>query len=284
MKLIKGIATLIVLVVLVSAIAVMLAAGLIRFVAMNPLYLKTFMPSKSYCAELHARISDDLDHVALLYGFGEGELGDLVTDDAIRAYTNATIDALYGRTGTEALQLPTYPADAFAAYARAHTSYSEQGVKDFSEDCATAVQEDLASIDVDLITGRFAALRETSVVKYSLVLFFAGLLLALLMLIFLRLMYLGRSKRAGTVVIRGGLFMGVTLVFVPVMQFLLFGYVDRLNVSVSAFRTILTGYLNTILYGWFVVLLALEVLTALLLLVAVIRASKKRSGKSGKNA
>ena len=70
--------------------------------------------------------------------------------------------------------------------------------------------------------------------------------------------------------------MGVTLVFVPVMQFLLFDYVGRLNVSISAFRTILSGLLYTALYGWFIVLLALFVLVTLFLLIATIRASRRK--------
>ena len=101
-----------------------------------------------------------------------------------------------------------------------------------------------------------------------------------ILLIFLRMMYTGPSRRAGSVVIQGGMFMGVTLVFVPVMQFLLFGYVDRLNISVSAFRTILTGYLNTVLYGCFLVLLAMEILTFLFLLIAIARAAHGKKKKS----
>ena len=278
MKVLKGIGTLIVLCVPIAAIALMLAAGLIRFMAMNPAYIKAFMPSHSYCAELRERISEDLDHVALLYGFGEGDLAKLVSDRSIRSYTNRMIDALYEEEDLSDLTLPAYPTEAFAEYAREHTAYSEQGVQDFAEDCAIAVEEDLASINVDLITGRFEAVRNSPVVKYSLFLFIAGLMLAILMIVFLKLMYLG-SRRAGAVAVWGGCFMGVTVVFVPVLQFILFGYVERLNISVSAFRTILTGFLNTILSGWFYALLAPELLTFLLLLIAAFRAGRRKRAK-----
>ncbi|MBQ1821126.1 MAG: hypothetical protein II117_05920 [Clostridia bacterium] len=279
MKVLKGIGTLIVTAVLIAAVALTLAAGLIRFVAMNPSYVKMFMPSKSYCGELRERISEDLDHVALLYGFGDGELSKLVTDKSIRSYTNKMIDALYEQEDTSVLELPAYPTEAFAEYARKHTSYSEQGIQDFAEDCALAVEEDLSSVNVELVTGQFGTLRSSPIVRYSLILFIAGLMLSVLMIAFLKLMYLGESRRAGAVAIWGGCFMGVTVVFVPVMQFLLFGYVGRLNISVSAFRTILTGYLNTILEGWFFILLALEILTFLLLLIAAFRAGRRRKNR-----
>jgi hypothetical protein len=62
---------------------------------------------------------------------------------------------------------------------------------------------------------------------------------------------------------------------VPVLLLLVNNYVGKLKVM-SAFRTILTGYLNTILYGWFFVLLTLEILTVLFSIIAIIRASKRR--------
>ncbi|MBR6039797.1 MAG: hypothetical protein IKP38_04890, partial [Clostridia bacterium] len=59
-------------------------------------------------------------------------------------------------------------------------------------------------------------------------------------------------------------------------------YVERLNITASAFRTILTGYLNAILYGWFIVLAALELLMFLLLLIAIVRASHGKKAKKAK--
>ncbi len=283
MKVMKGIGTALILAVLIAAIVLTLVSGAVRFMATNPWYLKTFMPTGTYCAEMRERLSDDLDHIALLYGLEEGSLSGVVTNDGIRSYTNTMIDALLAEDAKVPLELPAYPADGFADWMRTHTAYSEQGVKDFSEDCAQAVTEDLGAINSQLLIEPFLAFREHTFTKASLILFIAGLLLVVLMLIFLKLMYMGKSKRAGSVLVWGGCFMGVTVVFVPVMQFLLFDYVGRLNISISAFRTILTGFLNTVLYGWFFVLLGLEVVSFILLLIAITCwSSKKRKKKAVK--
>ena len=285
MKLFKGIGTVIVLAVLIASLALALTAGPVRFLALNPSYLKTFMPTRSYCDELRARISDDLDHVALLYGLEAGALSDVVTDESIRAYTSAMIDALFAEETKTEMHLPDYPAEGFAEYLRTHTAYSEKAIKDFSEDCAAAVTEDLSAINATLLVGKFTTLRDGLLAKASPLLFGAGIVLALLMCVIIKLMYTGKSRRAGSVVLWGGCFMGVTVVFVPVMQFLLFDYVGRLNVSISAFRTILTGMLYTILYGWFLILLALFALCTLMLIIAIVRASrKKRTRKAQNNA
>ena len=275
MKVLRGIGTVILLAVLIGAIVLTLVTGLVRFMAMNPAFVKTFMTTEGYCAEMREKLSDDLDHVALLYGFEEGEVLKLVKDSAIRSYTNDMIDALYAAEETDTLSLPPFPTDEFADYARANTNFDEQGIRDFADDCAKAVEEDLAAINVDLIVGRFTALRSSGLVRWSLVLFAAGLLLSIVMIIFLKLLYAGESRRAGSVVVWGGCYAGVTLVFVPVLLLLVNDYVGKLKVM-SAFRTILTGYLNTILYGWFFVLLTLEILTVLFSIIAIIRASKRR--------
>ena len=276
MKLFRGIGAALILVVLIASIVLTLVAGAVRFMVTNPAYLKTFMPTGSYCREMRERLSDDLDHIALLYGLEEGSLSEVVTDDAIRSYTNTMIDALLQENATAPLQLPSFPEDGFRDYVRAHTAFSEQGVNDFAEDCAQAVTEDLAAINTTLIIEPFLAFRENTFTKASLILFIAGLMLVILMIVFLKLMYMGKSKRTGSVLVWGGSFAGVTVVFVPVMQFLLFDYIGRLNISISAFRTVLTGFLNTILYGWFIVLIVLEILTFILLLVAITRASGNR--------
>ena len=280
MKFFKGIGTAIVLIILCAAIVLTLAAGALRFMALNPAYVKTFMPTKSYCAEMRRSLADDLDHIALLYGLEDGAFDAVVSDDSIRAYTNTLIDALYAKDAKAPLDLPAYPAEEFKSYLRKNTSFSEQGINDCAEDAAQAVTEDLAAINTPLLIDPFLKLRDHTFSRASLVLFIAGALLTIVMLIFLKMMYLGKTKRMGAVLRWGGCFMGTTLVFVPVMQFLLFGYVERLNITASAFRTILTGFLHTILYGWFFVLLALEVLFFLLLLVAIVRASHRKTKKS----
>ncbi len=279
MKLFKFFGTVLILAVLCAAIALTLAAGALHFIALNPDYIKTFLPTKSYCAEIRERLSDDLDHVALLYGLPEGKLAAVVTDDSIRAYTNKLIDALYAKDAQAPLDLPAYPEDAFKAYLRANTSFAAQGIEDCAEDAAQAVTEDFSAINNPFLIGRFLRIRNHTFSRASLVLFVAGILLTIVMLIFLSMLYFGKGKRTGAVLRTGGCFMGVTVVFVPVMQFILFGYVERLNITASAFRTMLAGYLNAILYGWFIALAALELLTFLLLLIAIVRAGHGKKTK-----
>ena len=74
MKVLKGFGTIIVLALLVAAFALTLLSGLIRFMAMNPSYVKSFMVTHKYCEEIRDRLSDDLDHISALYGIEEGEL------------------------------------------------------------------------------------------------------------------------------------------------------------------------------------------------------------------
>lgn len=279
MKFFRFIGTAIVLIVLCAAIALTLVSGALRFIALNPDYVKTVLPTKNYCEEMRRNLSDDLDHVALLYGLPDGAFSEVVTDDSIISYTDTLIDALYAEDAKSSLELPAYPADGFRAYLKANTSFSTEGVNDCAEDAAQAVTEDLGAINTPLLIEPFLTLKNHTFSRSSLVLFVAGLLLTVVMLIFLKMLYMGKAKRTGAVLRWGGCFMGTTLVFVPVMQFILFGYVERLNITASAFRTILTGYLNAILYGMFLALLALELLTFLLLLVAIVRASHGKKAK-----
>lgn len=279
MKFFKFIGTAIILTVLCAAIALTLLSGALRFIVLNPAYIKTFLPTKSYCEEMRRNLSDDLDHVALLYGLPDGAFSEVVTDESIKAYTNTLIDALYAPDAKSPLELPAYPADGFRSYLKANTSFSAEGVNDCAEDAAQAVTEDLSAINTPLLVEPFLKLRDHTFSRSSLVLFIAGALLTVVALIFLKMLYLGKAKRTGAVLRWGGCFMGTTLVFVPVMQFILFGYVERLNITASAFRTILTGYLNTILYGMFLALLALELFTFLLLLIAIVRAGHGKKTK-----
>lgn len=276
MRLLRGIGTLIALTVLCAALMLTLVAGPLRFIALNPAYLKTFVPSRDYCEEMRQRISDDLDHVAILYGLENGELTDLVTDDSIRAYTGTLIDALFAPENTDSLHLPSYPAERFAEYLREHSAYSDKAIEDFSEDCAAAVTEDLSAIDASLLISKFTTFRDSMFVNMLPILFGAGVALTILMCAIIRLLYVGTSKRAGSVLMWGGCFMSVSLVLVPVTQFLLFDYVGRLNITVSAFRTILSGLLYTVLYGWLIVLLALFLFVALFLTIAILRAARTK--------
>ena len=72
MKVIRAIGTAIVLAVLCAALMLTLVAGPVRFLALNPWYLKTFVPTRSYCEQLRENLTEDLDHVALLYGLEAG--------------------------------------------------------------------------------------------------------------------------------------------------------------------------------------------------------------------
>ena len=284
MKLFRILGTAVVLCVLCAAIALTLIAGPVRFFALNPAYLKAFVPTRSYCEQLRQNVSEDLDHVALLYGLESGALDDVVTDESLRAYTYDMIDAMFDREATDTLQLPTYPTAGFATYLKEHSAYSDKAVADFSEDCAAAVTEDLSAINATLLVKRFTAFRDGPAAGASILLFGLGLVLTFLTALILRLIYPGKARRAGSVVLWGGCFMGVTLVFVPVMQFLLFDYIGRLNISVSAFRTMFTGLLYTVLYGWFIVLAALFAFCTLMLLIAIFRASKRKKPRKASAA
>ena len=281
MKALRVIGTAIVLTVLCAAIVLTLAAGGVRFLALNPQYLIAFVPTRSYCEQLREDLADDLDHVALLYGLDPGELSDVVTDESLRDYTADLIEALFDADASDELELPSYSARPFARYLRKQrTEYSEQAIEDFSEDCAAAVTEALTAINATPLVQLFITFRDSRLADSALLLFIGGAILTLLMCVILRLMYLGSARRAGSVVLWGGCFMGVTLVFVPVMQFLLFDYIGRLNITASAFRTILTGLLYTTLYGFFIALSALQFVFTLLLLIAIIRASRRKGKKA----
>ncbi len=276
MRLLRTLGTVLVLIILCASLVLTLVAGPLRFMALNPAFLKTFVPTKSYCEEMRARVSEDLDHVAILYGLESGALNDVVSDESIKTYTSALIDAMFAQETTDSLNLPAYPTDGFAAYLKAHSSYSDKAIEDFSQDCAAAVTEDLSAIDASLLVSSFTRFRDSMFVNLLPILFGAGLALTVLMCAIMKLLYAGTSKRAGSVLMWGGCFMGITLVLVPVSQFLLFDYVGRLNITPSAFRTILTGLLYTSLYGWLIVLLALFVLVTLFLALAIVRAARKK--------
>lgn len=276
MRLLRTLGTALVLIILCASLVLTLVAGPLRFMALNPAFLKTFVPTKSYCEEMRARVSEDLDHVAILYGLESGALNDVVSDESIKTYTSALIDAMFAQETTDSLNLPAYPTDGFAAYLKAHSSYSDKAIADFSQDCAAAVTEDLSAIDASLLVSNFTRFRDSMFVNLLPILFGAGLALTVLMCAIMKLLYAGASKRAGSVLMWGGCFMGITLVLVPVSQFLLFDYVGRLNITPSAFRTILTGLLYTSLYGWLIVLLALFVLVTLFLALAIVRAARKK--------
>ncbi len=273
MKFGKALGTLLLCALLIGSTVLTLVSGLLSFLILNPNYYKSFVPGRSYCDELRQRIGENLDHVAILYGLDEGVLTDVVTDRDIIAYTAATTDALFDNDTTDTLTLPAFPAEGFANYLRSHSSYSEQAIQDFSEDCAASVTEDLTAINVNLLVSGFTKLRNSRLAALSPILCLAALVLCGVLLAML-LMVHGDTKRAGSVCVWGSLFIGISCVFIPVSQFWLFDYIGRLNLSISAFRTILTGYLNAALYGSLCVLSVLLLIATLFLILACILAAR----------
>lgn len=284
MKFWKTVGSFVLVLLLICSVALTLFGGLYRFVLCNPSFLKTFLPTKSFCDDLREQVGEDLDHVAILYGLEEGSLDALITDEELRSFLCVMVDAFYAANSAESVALPAYPAEPFAQYLSEHTAYSAQAISDFAADCSAAVTEDLHAINLDLIVGIFAAMRSIPLYRLSPVLVAACFFLTVLGILFLSLMH-NRSRRAGRVLIFGSLFMGTSVLFVPIWQFLLFDYVGRLNITASAFKTLLSGILETMLYGCFAVLLALMLLFTLLLMLAIARAAKgKKRRKSKKTA
>ncbi len=281
MKLSKAIGTVLLCCLLLLGTALALVTGLLRFFVLNPHFYQAFVPSASYCSELRARIGENLDHVAILYGLEEGVLTEVVTDADIRSYTGALIDSLFDDATTDTLTLPSFPKEAFSDYLRAHTAYSEQAISDFSEDCAASVNDDLAAINLSLLVSGFSRLRSSRLALLSPVLLLASLALVGVLIAMTATVH-SESPRTGAVAIFGGLFLGISTVFVPVMVFWLFDYIGRLNLAVSAFRTILVGILSTALYGCLAVLGMLLGISFILLLIACAFAAKGKKPKTKK--
>ncbi|MBR0425077.1 MAG: hypothetical protein IJK01_03025 [Clostridia bacterium] len=281
MKLGKAIGTVVLSLLLLFSSSIFLASGLLTFVVLNPNYYKAFVATKTYCSELRDRIGENLDHVAILYGVEEGVLKDVVTDDQICAYTAAMVDALFAESTTDALEIPAYPKEGFAEYLRAHSTYSEKAIEDFSEDCASSVTEDFAALDVGLIVSGFSRIRNSRLASLAPILCLATFVLTAI-LILMSATAFSEERSIGGVVIWGGLFLGVSTVLVPLAEFWLFDYVGRLNLSIGAFRTILTGLLNTALYGCLSVLGALLIGTFVFLAVFAAIAARGKQKKRRK--
>lgn len=282
MKFGKAVGTVVLCLLLCFSTALLLGTSLLRLVVLNPAFYKAFAVTPAYCAELRTRIGENLDHVAILYGLDEGALNDVVTDEDIAAYTDALIDALFDDATTDTLALPPYPTEGFAAYLDAHTAYSEQAIRDFSEDCAASVYEDLSAVNVGLFVSGVTRVRTSRLALLSPVLAAAALLLTGVLIALVKTVH-SETPRIGRVAVWGGLFMGVSTLFVPLSEFWLFDYIDRLNLSISAFRTILSNLLKTALYGSLAALGALLAVTLLLLIVACAIAARpvkrKRSAR-----
>lgn len=282
MKLSKAIGTILLCLLLLLGTVLSLGTGLLRFVVMNPALYRAFLARPAFLNELRERLGENLDHIAVLYGLEEGELAAVVTDEQLKAYTAALTDALFDPAETETLTLPDFPKDGFSEYLKSRTAFSEQAIDDLSADCAASVTDDLSAINTELIVSAFSRLKDDRFQKLGPVLLFASLALVGILIAMLAVTH-AESPRVGRVAIFGGLFMGAGTVFVPLSEFWLFDYIGRLNLGLSALRTILSGYLSVALYACLAISGGLLLFLFLCLWIACARAARL-DGKGRKKA
>lgn len=279
MKFSKALGTLILTCLITLATFLSLVCALLSFMVLNPLFLKTFVPSGTYCMEMRGQIGKNLDHIALLYGLEDGVLSDIVSDVEIRSFTKFSIDKLFtGETGTT--EDLSFPKEPFSDYLRDHTAYSEQAAADFSEDCSQSVTQDLLSLNTDIISSAAGTVLSSRLARLSPVLCAASVMLMFVLTLMMRTVHSDR-RSVSSLCVSGGFFLGASAVFVPLVVFWLFDYIGRVNIALSPIRTALTGLLNTMLYGCLAVSGTLVLVSFLILLVSSVFAAKG-SGKSAK--
>lgn len=276
MKLSKAIGTLILTCLITLGVFLVLISSLFSFLILNPVFLKTFVPSRSYCAEMREQVGKNLDHIAILYGLNEGSLTDIVTDEEIRYFTGLSIDRLFDRSETTDL---SYPKDPFSDYLREHTAYSEQAAADFSEDCADSVTQDLMSLNTDIVLSAAAAVRSSRFAKLSPILSAASILLVFVLSLMMRTVHSER-RSVSSLCTAGGFFCGASAVFVPLTVFWLFDYIGRMNIAVSPVRTALTCLLSAMLYSCLAVSGVIVLVSFLVLLISSVFAAKKKAPAS----
>ncbi len=273
MKLSKAVGTLILTCLITLGVFLALISSLFSFMVLNPVFLKTFVPSGQYCSEMREQIGKNLDHIAILYGLNEGSLTDVIKNEEIRNYTDLSIDRLFGSTDTDAL---SYPKGPFSDYLRKHTAYSEQAAADFSEDCAESVTRDLMSLNTDIIVSAVSAVLSSRLAKLSPILSMASVLLVFVLSIMMRTIHSER-RSVSSLCTSGGFFCGASAVFVPLTVFWLFDYIGRMNIAVSPIRTALTGLLSTMLYGCLSVSGLIVLFSFLVMLVSSVFAARKKN-------
>ena len=274
MKLSKAFGTLILTALIILGVFLALASSLFSFLVLNPAFLKAFVPSGSYCAEMREQLGKNLDHIALLYGLDEGSLSGIVSDEEIRTFTKLSIDRMFGND-SKAQDL-SYPKEPFSDYLRTHTAYSEQAAADFSEDCAESVTNDLLSLNTEIISSAAGAVLSSRLAKLSPVLSIASLLLVFVLSLMMRTVHSER-RSVSSLCTAGGFFCGAAAVFVPLTVFWLFDYIGRLNIAVSPVRTALTGLLGTMLYGCLAVSGLTVLISFLILLISCVFAAKGKA-------
>lgn len=273
MKLSKAVGTLILTCLITLGVFLALISSLFRFLVLNPAFLKTVVPSRSYCAEMREQIGKNLDHIAILYGLNEGSLSGVVTEEEIQSFTEFSIDRLFGRTeGTDL----SYPEKPFSDYLREHTAYSEQAAADFSEDCAESVTQDLLSLNTDIISSAADAVRSSRFAKLSPVLSAASILLVFVLSMMMRTVHTER-RSVSSLCTAGGYFCGASAVFVPLTVFWLFDYIGRMNIAVSPVRTALTGLLSAMLYSCMAISGAIVLISFLVLFISSVFAARKKT-------
>lgn len=282
LKFSKAVGTLVLTCLITLGVFLALVSSLFSFLVLNPAFLKKFVPSGPYCAEMREQVGKNLDHIAMLYGLDEGTLSDIVSDEEIQSFTRSSIDKLFN--GEAEAQDLSYPGKTFSDYLRAHTAYSEQAAADFSEDCAESVTRDLLSLNTDIVSSAAVSVSSSRLAKLSPVLSAASILLVFVVSLMLRTIHSER-RSISSLCTAGGFFCGSSAVFVPLTVFWLFDYIGRMNIAISPIRTALTGLLGTMLYGCLAVSGTIVLISFLVLLLSSIFAAKGRnsSGKASKS-
>ncbi len=272
-----------ILVILLTATSfVALAAGTLRYTTLNAGWYKLTLPDKSYISQMRSFIEDDLSYVAILYGFSDDALNGVVTDEDIKNYTDDFVDAFFAAaTDGGAVEAPEYPPETFTAFALTNTSWGYEAATNFGEDCAEAVKTSLAAVDSELVTSTISGLTNSTLVQIlsKLCWLFAGLLLAFILVLFASA---GKAKR-GLLLTSGSVFMGASLLFIPVAVFAAKGYTSAVNLSLSAYRVQLVGILDAALRGGLWIGGAALALSLILLVLAIWRTTAKKKPQKAKN-
>lgn len=274
MKKFRTFLTVIIVPILIAGVALSLLSGILRFVVLNPNYYKKNLANKSYCEQMQGYINEDLDHIAILYNLEDGAMENFVSTESIKEYTSRYIDTVFDINNTDgSLVVPKYRNNEFVNYILSNTSYNYDAATDFGDDCAEAVESNLASINQDILLDNVALLLESDLVIQFTALFvmLAGLTLGLMALLIF--MYIG-SLRQGVIAVFGSVFCGATLIFVPLWVFELKGYTERLNLAPSAGYVQLTGIINTFIGGG-VKIAGICLLVSLVILVPLFIFAKK---------
>ncbi|MDO4564365.1 MAG: hypothetical protein Q4C04_01980 [Clostridia bacterium] len=249
MKTVRTILTFILAPLLAAATLLSLFSGIMRFVVLNPDYYKKHLADERYCEEMQEQLNDDLGYIAILYGLPESAMENFLSHDEIKSYTAEYIDAVFAREdATAELTAVPYPNNRFVNYILSNTDNSYEAAVDFGDDCAEAVQSNLWAVNQPLLLNSVTFLKESRIIVELTALFTLLLILTLGLSVLLFCLYIG-NIRGGLTAVFGSTFCGSVLILAPLLAFGLKGYAERLNIALSAYRTQLTGIINSILEG-----------------------------------